>query len=511
MQRVAFWVCVLAGTVSCAGTTTNEPDDGAAGASGGAAPTAGSGSKPGGAGANSGGSGTAAGAASHAGAATAGQGGTPSAGSGGTPSAGSGGTPSAGSGGDVFVGEVAGLPATGAGWEVPTGDPLNSTPPVLARLGAGVVLAGASADPRTVGVEALASGVQSEAFLAGLDHAGKAQWRRPLLAAGLPNAVAVNAAQEIIVLASYLPDLETVSPFFSSDSIYLGKFMANGTPIFEKELKFDSGIRPYALGLGADGSIWVGGAKSTEFPNEAVALAKYDSSGAQQFLGLFPCDGSCSVYDLSVMPSGDVVLCGSFNSTFDLGGETLTTQAKLGDSLMYNGFAARFDSTGKHVWSQRFGGPIFDLGTTIAALPGGDLVLGGTLSGAATVGGKSVTAEAEEGQAFVARLDPEGKARWVELADGTARVNTFEVDGDTLHVAGNFDTTAYLQDRELATGKLLGSTRAVTGTPYASAAALDSAGSLWLGGSYTNGLDLGNQNSLSAASGVFLLRLDRAP
>ena len=101
--------------------------------------------------------------------------------------------------------------------------------------------------------------------------------------------------------------------------------------------------------------------------------------------------------------------------------------------------------------------------------------------------------------------------RWVELADGTARVNTLEVDGDTLHVVGNFDTSAYLQDRELTTGKLLSSTKALTGTPYASAAALDSAGSLWLGGSYSGALDLGNQNALSAASGVFLLRLDRAP
>jgi hypothetical protein len=503
MQRVAFWVSVLAGTVSCSGATTGKPDEAAAGASGSAEPTAGTGSKTGGGGANSGGSGSIAGAAGHGGAATAGQGSTPS--------GGSAGTPNAGSGGDVFVGEVAGLPATGAGWEVPTGDPLNSTPPVLARLGTGVVLAGASADPKTVGVDAFASGVKSEAFLAGLDHAGKAQWRRPLLAAGLPNAVAVNAAQEIIVLASYLPDLEIVSPFFSSDSIYLGKFMANGAPIFEKEVKFDSGIRPYALGLGADGSIWVGGAKSTEFPNEAVALAKYDSSGAQQFLGIFPCDGSCSVYDLSVMPSGDVVLCGSFNSTFNLGGDALTTQAKLGDSLMYNGFAARFDSRGKHVWSQRFGGAIFDLGTAIAALPDGDLALGGKLSGAASIGGKSVTAEAEEGQAFVARLDPDGNARWVELAEGTARVNTLEVDGGTLHVVGNFDTTAYLHDRELTTGKLLGSTKALAGTPSASAAALDSAGSLWLGGSYTDALDLGNQNALSAASGVFLLRLDRAP
>jgi hypothetical protein len=214
---------------------------------------------------------------------------------------------------------------------------------------------------------------------------------------------------------------------------------------------------------------------------------------------------------MSVTPSGDVVLCGSFNSSFNLGGEALTTQAMLGTSRMYNGFVARFDSTGKHVWSQRFGGPIFDLGVAIAALPDGDTVISGKLSGAASIGGKSVTAETEEGQAFVARLDPDGKARWVELSAGSARANTLEVDGDTLHVAGNFDTSAYLQDRELATGKLLGSTKALTGSPYAYTAALDSVGSLWLAGTYADALDLGNQNALSAASGVFLLRLDRSP
>ena len=505
MHRVASWACLLAGAgvVSCSGSTTEKFEEGSAGTAGVAEPTAGSAPQPGGAGSGtSGGSGSTAGAPGHAGAPTGGQGGAPSAGSAGTPSAGTGGG---------FVGEVAGLPATGAGWEVPTGDPLNSTPPVLARLGTGVVLAGASADPKTVGVDTFATGAKSEAFLTGLDHAGKSQWRRPLLPAGLPNAVAVNAAQEIVVLAPYLPDLETVSPFFSSDSVYLGKFMANGMPVYEKELKFDKGTRLYGLALGADGSIWAGGAQTSEFPTESIALAKYDASGTQQFFKLFPCDGSCYITEMSVTPSGDVVFCGSFNSSFNLGGEALTTEAKLGNDRMYNGFVARFDSAGKHVWSQRFGGPIFDLGVAIAALPDGDVVISGKLSGAASIGGKSVTAESEEGQAFVARLDPDGKARWVELSAGSARTNKLVVDGDTLHVAGNFDTSAYLQDRELATGKLLGSTKALTGSPYAYTAALDSVGSLWLAGTYADALNLGNQNSLAAASGVFLLRLDHAP
>jgi hypothetical protein len=161
------------------------------------------------------------------------------------------------------------------------------------------------------------------------------------------------------------------------------------------------------------------------------------------------------------------------------------------------------------VWSQRFGGPIFDLGNSVAALPNGDVALAGLVSGAATVGGTAVMAEESMGQAFVARLDPTGKARWVELATGSARAMALAIDGDTVHVAGNFDATGYVQHRALLTGKLLDSTKALNGTPYASATALDSSGSLWVAGSYADSLNLCNSNQLSAATGVFLLRLDR--
>jgi hypothetical protein len=78
-------------------------------------------------------------------------------------------------------------------------------------------------------------------------------------------------------------------------------------------------------------------------------------------------------------------------------------------------------------------------------------------------------------------------------------------------VGGTFEGSAYLQDRDTATGMLQQSAKAAAGTPDTYSAALDSAGSLWLAGSYEANADFSNQNLLSAASGVFLLRLDRAP
>ncbi len=498
MTRVAIWLWLVAGTSSCSGSTAGSPPSGNGGVAGTPVQVAGSSGSQGGSNAVAG-----AGGSLHS--AGAGKGGAPAAGTGGGLAAGAGGA-------DAPTGDVAGAPAPGAAWELPSGDPLNSTPPVLARLGDGVVLGGASTDPKLVGVAAFEQGIESEAFLAALSHAGESLWRRPLLDAGLPNAIAVSATQEIVVVAPYLPELVTVSPFFSSDAVYLGKFMANGTPVFEKELVFDTGTRLGALAVDATGAIWLAGAQTPldSFPNESMVLAKYDAAGKQLFFQVFPHDGStCYATALSITPEGDVVLTGTFNGSFSLGGDTLTTQATFETFLMPNGFAARFTGAGEHVWSKRFGGPIYDLGGTIAALPDGDIALSGHVSGAASVGGKSVAAEATVGEAFVARLDGAGNTRWLELATGAA--HAFALEPETLHVAGNFGEHGYLQDRELSTGKLLRASQVATGAPFASAAALDGLGSLWLAGSYMGSIDFANQNQLNAASGVFLVRLDRAP
>ena len=91
------------------------------------------------------------------------------------------------------------------------------------------------------------------------------------------------------------------------------------------------------------------------------------------------------------------------------------TTAHLDQWDMPTGFWARFTSDGDHVSSANYGGPVFDIGSSVRALSDGGFLLGGKLSGEATVGGISVSADVDEGQAFVARLDEQGNARWVTL------------------------------------------------------------------------------------------------
>jgi hypothetical protein len=182
MARVAFGLWLLCGTISCSGSTTQNPG-GSSGAGGTGVATQGgsisTGGEVNGGRDSAGGSGGAAGRAS---AGSGGSAGTHSAAGAGGVTAGAGGTP-------VFNGDLGITPSKGSVWGLPSGDSLNSTPPVLARMGNGIVLGGATADPKLAGVDAFGSGIESEAFLAGLDHAGKVTWSRPLLAAGLPNAI----------------------------------------------------------------------------------------------------------------------------------------------------------------------------------------------------------------------------------------------------------------------------------------------------------------------------------
>jgi hypothetical protein len=89
---------------------------------------------------------------------------------------------------------------------------------------------------------------------------------------------------------------------------------------------------------------------------------------------------------VAVDATNNVVVTGLFSGTADFGGAALTSLGTGNDV-----FAAKFSSTGGHVWSQRIGSTTGDYGSDVAVGSGGAVVIAGGQSGSGTYVGTSLT------------------------------------------------------------------------------------------------------------------------
>jgi hypothetical protein len=417
------------------------------------------------------------------------------------------------------------LPAPGQAWQFESGDPLNSTPPVLIAVDTGVVIAGASSDPATVGLSAFDAGIESEAFVARLDQNGKAIWALPLKAAGLPWAIA-RSGDDVLLVAPNLPDLAQVSTSYVSKELYLAKIGIDGTPRFQKTLSFThEDTFTYALTVDASGAIFLAGAYQdpSTSAGEHPILIKCDDSGTVLWQKTFTHAGTQGVANaITVLSGGDLVVTGAFDATLSLGGSThLLTSAAGG---IPSGFLARFSSDGTPVWSQSFGGSDFSIGSALTALPGGDFALAGSSAATLTLAGKTAqaapfTPSAQEPfpptAAFVARVSDAGQASWLKLETETQFARVLASDGgSTIFLGGSMDVpmpasgSIYLRTYDARSGNALQVLRATSASDMTSTALAVASHSVWVSGMFSSSTNLGNGNLLTNSnSGVFLSQL----
>ena len=472
-------------------------------ASGGAAGSSGGGASA------SGGAGNAAGMTSAAGSGEGGEGATSESGG----SAGSaGGAGRSGSGGGL--GFVDPAPAPGSLHDLPTGDTLNSTPPILLRFEDGLLIAGYTSDPALAGLEAFATDQVAESFVARLDRTGERLWSKPLPGSGVPIAMKLDPEGNIVIVAAYLPDrTRAINSSFSTNDLYLAKLRPNGDMVYARDIPYDDGVVPYGLVVDAEGASYVCGGFIISDGTGSIFtfLAKYDPDGDEVWVKKIAHTGTWASADgIALLANGDIAITGGFNGTIDFGGGELTTLAMSESSSPgSNGFIARFTPEGEHVESTRFGGTVYDSGKDLVALSDGDLLVSGSMIGISEIGGKM--ADGAEGSPFVARLDPEGAARWVAIAHTSGAPYGLVADPDeqTFHLTGWFGQNTFLY--EFGPNGEVGRGFSVNGSLiWSNDIAVDSAGSLWVSGGFQYTIEFENGISLTAPDkGVFLVRLER--
>ena len=115
---------------------------------------------------------------------------------------------------------------------------------------------------------------------------------------------------------------------------------------------------------------------------------------AQRFGGTH----SDAAYAVTVDPSDNILVTGTFWVDGDFGGGPLTS-AGQGDV-----FVAKYTAPGAFVWAKRFGGAQDDSGRGIAVDGAGNVAVTGNFSGTAAFGTQTLTSSAGSADVFLSRL-----------------------------------------------------------------------------------------------------------
>jgi hypothetical protein len=226
-------------------------------------------------------------------------------------------------------------------------------------------------------------------------------------------------------------------------------------------------------------------------------------------------------------PSGNIIVAGRFSGTANFGGANLTS-AGFADV-----FVAKYDSTGGHLWSKRFGGANADgdNGVTVATDGSGNVVVAGNYYLTVNFGGSDLTA-VDSTDMFVVKLDSAGNHVWSKSFGGTGidRANGVDTDvGGNVIVAGSFQNSinfgggalnsamagtfdiAVARLTAAAGGHLMSRRYGSTGNDVANDVAVDSSKNILVAGAFEGTVNFGLGDVVSAGQGDgYLLKTSSA-
>ena len=145
---------------------------------------------------------------------------------------------------------------------------------------------------------------------------------------------------------------------------------------------------------------------------------------------------SQTLTDVAVDSKGNVVAVGRFNGSIIFGNSLFSSTS--GNDV----YVLKLSSAGQLLWARHFAGTSSENARAVAIDKADNVLVAGTHTGAITIGGKAYDVPGVEEHAFVAKLDPNGKALWVHdtAGEGSAIPNGVVADSKgNVWVAGAMD------------------------------------------------------------------------
>lgn len=284
------------------------------------------------------------------------------------------------------------------------------------------------------------SGADGDAFVVKVLSTGQIAWMTYLGGSGFDwgAGIATDSAGEVLVTG------HTASSDFEGRSntshggaeVFVCKVNAAGTLRWMTFLGGGSDESPGAIAVDQnDDAIVTGGTASLDFEGHINSshgsydgfVCKVSSVGAIQWSAYVGGGGFDSSSSIALVPSGDMLLTGSTDST-DFEGRNNSYHGLFPDA-----FACKVSSTGVILWMTYLGGTQPDRGEGIAADGAGNVLVSGTTS-STDFDGRNNAYHGNSGvqEAFVLKVDSAGMLQWMTYIGGNGFDYGYSIAADAV-------------------------------------------------------------------------------
>jgi hypothetical protein len=262
-----------------------------------------------------------------------------------------------------------------------------------------VVFTGAFAGTINLGGGALTSAGATDLFVGRYDPAGTFVWGKRFgdAAAQAGKGITVDGLGNVILTGDIAGKVDFGGGVLTSagaTDVLVLELDPTGAHVFSKlygdaaaqtasRVAVDSVANVVVTGSVA-GKIDFGGGALTSAGGTDIFVAKLTSGGVHLWSKRYGGAGNQDPRDIAVDAFGAILVAGDFTTTVDFGGGALTSAGAT------DGFIAKLDPFGVHVWSKKQGDAAAQSVSGIAADPGGVFAVG-TFAGAVSFGGATLT------------------------------------------------------------------------------------------------------------------------
>lgn len=348
---------------------------------------------------------------------------------------------------DIFVAKLD--PAGNVLWAQSYGDPFDQSGNGVAVDGSGnVLLTGDFKGTLSLGGEVLTSAGSEDIFVGMLSPDGKHLWSKRFgdIAYQSGRSIAADGSGNVAVLCT----VEGTTNFGGSPlataggaDVALAKLNPGGNHLYSKILGGPSADSASEIVIDAENNITItgsfsstatfGGASLTSAGGFDVFIARFSDAGIHQWSKGFGDAADQTGRAIDVDFTGNIILTGAFLGSIDFGEGPLMSQGS--EDI----FVAKLDDMGLPLWSKAFGDAAQQIGRAVAADAAGNIIVTGSLSGAADFGGGPLTS-AGLSDAFLAKWSPTGEHLLSKIFGDTADQSgrALEVDSAGILLGGQF-------------------------------------------------------------------------